>query len=96
MWVDAGFSPDSFWHQSPRSFQLAMEGVRKRAEREANERVQQAWQIAALSATAMDGKLKPMKHYLARQSANTQSPAEMLALIRSLGARSNMTIKRLH
>lgn len=93
MWVDAGFDPDAFWHQSPQTFQLTMEGVRKRAEREAQEGLSQAWGIAALTATAMNGKLKPLKHYQPKRKV--QSAAEMLAYFQAVGRNSNMKIRRI-
>lgn len=94
MWVDAGFSPDAFWHQSPATFQLAMEGVRKRLEREAEADVRLAWQVAAMSAAAQAGKLKPLRHYLAKQPGQ-QTPAQMLAALREFQARgARMKIER--
>ena len=94
MWVDAGFSPDSFWQQTPRSFQLAMAGVRKRVEREGEGRIIGAWLTAAYSGAAQAGKLKPLKHYL-KKPARRQTPQEMLAVFRSFhAAGAAMTIRQ--
>lgn len=95
MWVDAGFEPDTFWHQSPRSFQLAMEGVRRRAERDAEAGIVMAWQTAAFVGAAQGGKLKPLKHYLGKRGAKRQAPAEMLAIFHGFkAAGANMKIRR--
>lgn len=92
MWVDAGFDPDAFWHQTPDTFGLVMNGVRKRLEREADNRVALAWQTGVFAATAQAGKLKPLKHYL-RKSGQKQSADEMIAIMRDFKARgANMKI----
>lgn len=85
MWVDAGFSPDSFWHQTPRSFQVAMAGVRRRMERDAEARFLLAYDTAALVATAQAGKLKKYEHYARKQEAPAQTPAAMLAALKAVG-----------
>lgn len=95
MWVQAGFVPDEFWHQTPLHFQIAMKAVRKRLEGEAEYRMAQAWTTAALSAVAQNGKLKPLKHYLAKQT-KPQGPREMLAaLIAHQSNGAKMTIRKI-
>lgn len=86
MWVEAGFQPDAFWHQTPDTFSLAMKGVRKRLEREAEDAITTAYNTAALAATAQAGKLKPLRHYL-RKPGQKQSPDEMMAILRMFEAR---------
>lgn len=93
MWVQAGFSPDTFYSQTPRHFQLAMRGVRKRMETEAQARTALAYESGAFAGLAHHGKLKALKHYTRQNRA--QSPREMATLIQSLGARSNMKIRRI-
>ena len=93
MWVQAGFSPDTFYQQTPRHFQLAMRGRRKQLENEAQARTAQAYESGAFAGLAYHGKLKALKHYMRKQSA--QTPREMAALIQSLGARSNMKVRRI-
>jgi hypothetical protein len=93
MWVQAGFSPETFWPQTPRHFQLAMRGVRKRMEFDAQARTSLAYESGAFAGLAHHGKLKALKHYTRKTEA--QQPREMLALIQSMGARSNMKIRRL-
>jgi hypothetical protein len=93
MWVQASFSPDSFWQQTPRHFQLAMRGVRKRMEGEAQARTAQAYEAGAFAGLAHHGKLKALKHYTGKSRA--QSPREMAAMIQALGAKSNMKIRRI-
>lgn len=95
MWVQAGFSPDDFWQQTPRHFQLVMQGVRKRLENESQDRTRQAWEVGAFSAAAQAGKLKPLKHYLAPK-AKAQAPRDMLAAL--LAHQNNgapMTIRKI-
>lgn len=92
MWVQAGFSPDPFWQQTPRHFQLAMQGVRKRMESEAEARTAQAYETGAFGGLAHHGKLKALKHYQRRLKA--QTPQDMLGLLKSMGSGSNMKIKR--
>lgn len=95
MWVQAGFSPELFWDQTPRHFQLAMRGVRKRRESEADRLTAQAWQAGAFSGLAQAGKLKPMKHYLGRTD-KAQRPKEMLAALLAYQANgAKMTIRRI-
>ncbi len=92
MWVQAGFSPCSFWQQTPRLFQLTMEAVGKRLRHEADFRTEQAYETGAFAGLAHHGKLKALKHYQRKQSP--QTPSEMVAMIKTMGARSNMTIRR--
>lgn len=82
MWVEAGFDPDAFWHQTPDTFSLAMAGARKRLEREAENQIALAWQTGVFAATAQAGKIKPLAHYL-RKPGQRQSPEEMMAVMRS-------------
>lgn len=86
MWIEAGFDPDSFWHQTPDTFTLAMKAVRKRMEREADDRVGLAWQTGVFAATAQAGKIKPLKHYL-RKPGQKQSAEDMVAIMRDFQAR---------
>ncbi len=92
MWVESGFDPDAFWHQTPGTFALAMKGVRKRLERENDDRLALAWQTAAFGGAAQAGKLKPLKHYM--RKSGPQSPKEMVEMLKTMGARSNMTVRR--
>jgi hypothetical protein len=95
MWVQAGFSPDHFWQQTPRHFQLAMQGVRKRLENESLERTKHAWETGAFVAAASAGKLKPLRHYL-RTPLQKQGPREMLAAMKAhQAAGAKMTIRKI-
>lgn len=93
MWVQAGFPPDTFWHQTPQGFQLAMRGVRKRMESEAQARTALAYETGAFSGLGYHGKLKALKHYTGKGKA--QTPREMATVIQALGAKSNMKIRRI-
>lgn len=94
MWVEAGFGPDAFWHQTPHTFALAMTGVRKRLESEADARITQAWESAAFNAAAQAGKLKPLRHYL-RKAGPKQSAKDMLAAFRTLAASGKVRITKI-
>lgn len=93
MWVQAGFSPETFWPQTPKHFQLAMRGIRKRLETDAQARTLLAYESGAFAGLAHHGKLKALKHYTRKSAA--QTPREMAAMIKSMGARSNMKIRRI-
>lgn len=94
MWIDAGEREDTFWHQTPRSFQTVMRGVRKRMEREAEAQFRLAYDTAALVATAQAGKLKKLEHYLKQNPSGAQSPKEMLAALTTLGG-GTMKIRKI-
>lgn len=89
MWVDAGFEPDTFWQQSPQTFQLVMRGVRKRMERQAEDDLRTAWHTAAFTAASQSkGGLKDLRYYLPRKPQK-QSPENMLAMLRTLTKRKD-------
>ena len=92
MWVQAGFPPDTLWGQTPLHFQCAMEGVRKRLEAEHESRTALAYETGAFGALGYHGKLKPFRHY-ARKSRQ-QDAQEMLSMLKSMGANSNMKVTR--
>lgn len=93
MWVQAGFSPETFYPQTPLHFQCAMEAVRKRMESEHEARSLQAYETGAFAALGQSGKLKPFSHY-SPKSARAQSSVDMLSMLKSMGANSNMKITR--
>lgn len=95
MWVQAGFPPDDFWQQTPRHFQMAMQGVRKRLEYESQDQTRLAWETAAFVAAAQSGKLKPLRHYLS-PNKKAQAPREMLAaLLAYQSGGAPMTIRKI-
>lgn len=96
MWVQAGFSPDSFWQQNPKSFQLTMRGIRKRLEIESEARIAQAWHTGAFTGmTQSKGGLKPLKNYI-RKPIRAQKPNDMLAALKAhQAAGANMTIRKI-
>lgn len=93
MWVQAEFPPDSFWQQTPTHYQFAMEGVRKRLEAEADARTALAYETGAFGGLAYHGKLKPFTHY--KRGRRAQTPKEMLDVIKTLGSKSNMKVRRI-
>lgn len=89
MWVQAGFEPDSFWQQTPATYQACMTGVRARLGQEAEGQIAQAYHTARFNAaTKTKEGLKPLKHYL-RQAPRKMSAKEMLANMRILAQRVN-------
>lgn len=54
-----------------------------------------AWHVAAFTAAAKAGKLKPLKHYLRKQPAVARTGDEMLDAFRELQSRgAAMTIRK--
>lgn len=88
MWCEAGFQPDSFWRQSPATFQASMNGVRKRLASEAEADLSLAWHVGAFTGAAQVGKLKPLRTYL-KKPARKMDPREMLANMKLLASRVN-------
>lgn len=93
MWVQAGFPPDTFYIQTPRHYQLAMQGVRKRLEAESEMRLTLAYETGAFGGLAYHGELKKLQHYKAK--SRPQTPKEMLTMLKAMGAKSNMKIERI-
>jgi hypothetical protein len=92
MWVQSGFHPDPFWDQTPRHFQLIMDGVRKRLKFDADARTSLAYESGAFAGLAHAGKLKALKHYI-KQPSSKMSNQEMLANMRILAQRANRKAK---
>lgn len=64
-----------------------MAGVRRRLQREREERLTLAWETAALSAQAQRGKLDPLERYLERVRPRApRTGAEILQIFRDLAA----------
>ena len=97
-WVEAGQSPDTFWRQTPASFDAVISGVRRRLMREAESDLFRAYTAAQFNAAASAGKLKPFAHYKKALKADkvAQTPQEMLQAFKELQAGgAPMTIKRI-
>lgn len=61
--------------------------MRRRLQREREDRLVLAWETAALSAAAQSGKLDPLDRYLERVRPRApRSPAEILQVFRDLAA----------
>lgn len=95
MWCQAGFEPDRFWEQTPRHFQLAMRGARKRISNAADSQLRQAWWTGAFTGlTQSKDGLKPLKHYL-RRGPQRKTPAQLHRMFKSMQARGMpMTIRK--
>lgn len=92
MWCEAGFPPDSFWHQTERSFSNALAGVAKR-------RITEAWQVAAMSAAASVGKLKDLREYLPGDVDEKRTPGSSWVLSQLFKMKAKgvpMKIERVH
>ena len=63
-WVEAGLQPDSFWEQTPATFDAIMRGAMARIKADMRGRVADAWNNAAFTAAASAGKLRPLNTYL--------------------------------
>lgn len=61
-------------------------------EQEHKARTMLAYETGAFGGLAHHGKLKPLARYT--QNSEAQSPREMLAMLKSMGANSNMKIAR--
>ena len=92
MWVQGGFRPDDFWHQTPLHFQLAMKGVGKRLETEYEGRQLQAYQAGAFAGLAHHGKLKRFDHYRPRKM---QTAEDVVSMLQAMGAKSDMKIRKI-
>lgn len=91
--MSAGFDPAAFWGLTLRLFDLHMQGALRRMEREAESGNRLAYNTAALTGSAMGGKMpaydkvfrKPVKPGAA-QSADVLT-ANLLAMARAWGAK---------
>lgn len=93
-WVECGFDPDAFWHQTPLSFQTALRGVRARREHESKAATALAWQFAVFNGIRQSKQgLKPLDHYL-REERRRQSTEEMRANLLILAQRANRMFKK--
>jgi hypothetical protein len=91
-WCRAGYSPGEFWDQTPATFQACMTGAIEKAEAEIERDLFLAWHTAAFNAaTKTKAGLKPLRQMLRK----AQTPSQMAAVIQSLGAKSNMKIRRI-
>ena len=85
--------PDSFWGQTPATFDAIMSGARKRIEMDAEGALATVHAAAQFTALASHGKLKPLKSYTAQRPS--KAGAEMLATLRQLQSRgAKMNIRR--
>ena len=89
--MQAGQNEDRFWQQTNVSFHAVLKGVRKRQESEFEAQMRLAWHTAAFTgATESKGGLKPLQHYLRKP----QTPGQMVAALKTMGAKSDMKIRR--
>jgi hypothetical protein len=88
-WALAGQSPDTFWSQTPASFDAVMRGAIRARRMQGDADLALAYSVAALSAAAQAGKLKSLSHYQRRGDRGNlaQTPQEMLSVFRQFKAR---------
>ena len=101
--MEAGFTPDTFWRQTERSYVLAIEGAADRSKREIEREQMVAYTSAALNGLAFVGKLKPYEEHFPNPAnsaeASTMPPegAKMLSAIFKLKQRGvPMKIERVN
>lgn len=88
MWCQAGYDPDSFWKQTPRTLQQALGGYRRRREAEIEALAYQALVSAGLSRWPKSKRLPSLKYLLGegkKGPAKIQSADELAANARAWG-----------
>jgi hypothetical protein len=82
LWCQAGFSPDAYWMQTPRTLALALDGYRAECRRQSDLVIAGAWYGEVFQRAK---KLKPLKDYLEKGGPQRkQGPREMLAILRGM------------
>lgn len=84
LWCQAGFPPDSYWRQTPRTLALALDGFRAECRRQSDLAIATGWYGESFARTK---RLKALKEYLAKppkRGSAKQKPAEMLAVLKGL------------
>jgi hypothetical protein len=82
--VTAGFDPDGFWKQTPKSFVAVMEGAARRQKREFDLAITQAWHAVAFDRTK---RLKGLADYLVvKPKYKAQTPEAMFAALMQMQA----------
>ena len=82
LWCEAGFDPDSYWRQTPRLLQAAIDGYAARAKWDHRGRMTAAWHAAALGRAK---KLPALDRLLGRKAERkAQTPEQIIAVMRSL------------
>jgi hypothetical protein len=96
MWAEAGQDEARFWVQTPASFRAVVAGVRRRLQREREDRLVLAHETAALGGAAHAGKLQDVDHYLEKIRPRTRkTPEQLLRVLQDAAARgAPMTIRR--
>lgn len=86
LWAEAGFDPDGFWRQTPRTLDVILTGYVQRRRIEQEQALSLAWHIEAL---ARAKRLPTLEKLLGRHEARvpvSQSNDEMLAALRAWAA----------
>jgi hypothetical protein len=76
--VTVGFDPDSFWHQTIRTIEIAMQGKNEAARIEHNKRVWMIWHLAALQRSK---KMRSLKSMMMKKRPRVQSIEEQQAIM---------------
>lgn len=97
MWIEEGFSPDLFWAQTGRSFQIAVEARFEARKAEARDDTRRAWQIANFAGASFGGKLQDLDHYLPTEGGEKpQSVAALFGFLMKMRRKGlPMTVERI-
>lgn len=94
MWCEAGYEPDSFWRQTPRTFQIVMKAARSRNEAQADMATVTAYQTAVFNGlTKTKRGLGPLKNYLPKRDKAKADGAQMLGAMKLIASRVNRIFK---
>ena len=87
IWIEETGDPDSFWHQTQRSFVNVLEAGAARRQREIERDLTLAWQTGNFA----QAKLKRLDYYLKKmRPPKPQSAAEMVATFKAINGDSNL------
>ena len=81
-WCSAGYDPDSFWRQTPRSYTSAMGGALDRLRRDGERDLALAHTVASFTRAK---KLEPLERYLPARP-KTRRGGDMLTALKSIAA----------
>src|SRR3546814_270114 len=86
LWSEAGFDPDSFWRQTPRTLEAIMAGYSARVKWDHRERMSAAWHGAAFERSK---KMPKLTEVLGDEEKPKQrSNDQMLQMLRSIQKQS--------
>lgn len=87
-----GYEPASFWDQTVRTLDLAVQAMNTRARLEHNRRAWAVWHIAALSRAK---KLPSLKRLMMKEPPREQTWQQQAAMFEAFAAAHNARLKRI-